>query len=778
MYGITEAEDGGFVISGNYSSNMDDAYLAKLYPNCQNNLVYDIDGYDGIPNSWNLIDASTLPNPLTGAHNIRGVIAVGPGLNFTIGNAASTSLKFADSRQTGIPTYIVVLPGGQLNIEGTQTTLDVEQGCNDYTMWDGIEVWGQPTLSNSFANQGVCYIKDGATIKNARMAAMACSGLRDGLLRLNPNFINGGGYIRASNAKFENWRRSIHYGPYYASSAFNFIADCDFETNAPMRDKYYQNFVDPYFRPVGNNAFVTDYRSNGLLVTRNNFKVFYNFDEDIRGTAVGSYDARINIDNNVIWRLTTGIETVNGSAVLTPVTATDNTITAQYGFTGLSGAFHSIKNNQFNVPTGGLGFTTPYGIAMISSPAFTIEGNTFDGASKSENFGVIVHNSNQMGGVVGKTNTFNNINVATQTEYNNDFLQISCNTYNDNTFDWAISPEFPSLGTLATQGTGCDPVNKIRAGNTFNVNTNGAFSHIFTPGVQFKYYANGTPGETVPTLISPILANGNFEDVENCFNGPDAVSCTKPNPCPTLPCDDLKMAYQKENNAQLKKQFFNEWISINSLNDSINNDSILVDFISKSNDENKDVLLLKHFFDKQQFSFASTYLANIKGKPQHVSEFNIYTYLLSKVVNGQLKLNKKDKQELKSYSEQSGAGAYVAQAYLKNIFNVNSKFTPELIGNKTPRLAVNNNSIRENTIKLFPQPASETVVVHCITNDIGSGFLTINEITGKHIETIALSNINAEIILQVADLFSGVYVLQLHNVSGETLGYHKLVIAK
>ncbi|MBK8847997.1 MAG: hypothetical protein IPO27_16285 [Bacteroidetes bacterium] len=335
MYGITEAEDGGFVISGNYSSNFDDAYLAKLYPNCQNNLTYDYDGYDnGIITP---IDASTLPNPLTGTKKILGILHIPSGTNFTIDAGA---LYFADSRQTGIPTYIHIQPGGQLNVQGN-TILDVVQGngCDDNSMWDGIEVWGDPNGNSGFGSQGVCYIQDGATITNARIGVMASAGQRDGLLHLDPRETDGGGYIRVTDANFINNRRSIHYAPYYNGSTFNFVFNSNFINGSPMRDKYYEQFVDPLKRPVGNNTFISDYNRHGLLIDNNQFSINYAYPADIRGTAVGSYDARVIIKDNTITDLTTGIEMVDGSAVLTPVSVVNNEIRAQYGVRALSGHF-------------------------------------------------------------------------------------------------------------------------------------------------------------------------------------------------------------------------------------------------------------------------------------------------------------------------------------------------------------------------------------------------------------------------------------------------------
>ena len=42
MYSITQADDGGLVIDGNYSENRDDCYLVKLYNDCDARYLTDL----------------------------------------------------------------------------------------------------------------------------------------------------------------------------------------------------------------------------------------------------------------------------------------------------------------------------------------------------------------------------------------------------------------------------------------------------------------------------------------------------------------------------------------------------------------------------------------------------------------------------------------------------------------------------------------------------------------------------------------------------------------
>ncbi|MDY0336219.1 MAG: S8/S53 family peptidase, partial [Bacteroidales bacterium] len=80
---------------------------------------------------------------------------------------------------------IIVKPGGKLIIYGgTLTSLDNK-------LWQGVEVWGNPQLSQIPANQGWLSISNGGTIENAVVAVKAGTG----------DFgAKGGGIVHASEA--------------------------------------------------------------------------------------------------------------------------------------------------------------------------------------------------------------------------------------------------------------------------------------------------------------------------------------------------------------------------------------------------------------------------------------------------------------------------------------------------------------------------------------------------------------------------------------------------
>lgn len=100
MYKVSEAEDGGYVISGNASSYRDDFYMMKLYPECGALHTY----ATGMTISSNYT--------LSTSWDFKGVTTINSGAVLTI-TGPTTKIRFADSRHTGVPTYIQVKPGGQ-----------------------------------------------------------------------------------------------------------------------------------------------------------------------------------------------------------------------------------------------------------------------------------------------------------------------------------------------------------------------------------------------------------------------------------------------------------------------------------------------------------------------------------------------------------------------------------------------------------------------------------------------------------------------------------------
>ena len=139
MYKITQAQDGGYVISGNSSFNFDDNYMAKIYSDCYTQL-----SYTSGPEYVIDITENTFWNT---SQNILGKVVVHPGALLTIAGS-STNIRFADSQITGIQTNMIIMDGALVNITGGATVTSLDPSVCKNSKWDGITSSGNLVLIN------------------------------------------------------------------------------------------------------------------------------------------------------------------------------------------------------------------------------------------------------------------------------------------------------------------------------------------------------------------------------------------------------------------------------------------------------------------------------------------------------------------------------------------------------------------------------------------------------------------------------------------------------
>jgi hypothetical protein len=139
MYKISQAQDGGYVISGNSSANFDDNYMAKVYSDCYTRL-----SYTSGPGYVIDITENTLWNT---SQNILGKVIVHPGAVLTIAGPA-TSIRFADSELSGIETNLVVKEGAIVNITDGANVSSLDPSVCKNSKWDGINSAGNVVTKN------------------------------------------------------------------------------------------------------------------------------------------------------------------------------------------------------------------------------------------------------------------------------------------------------------------------------------------------------------------------------------------------------------------------------------------------------------------------------------------------------------------------------------------------------------------------------------------------------------------------------------------------------
>ncbi len=117
LYKVTEAGDGGLVVSGNSSNNNDDYYMVKLNPDCSSGCVNTLNGVintNPLPNSYCVTGNITINSDI---YFIKSDFKINPGV--TIFVSPTGTLNIFGSHLHGCSELwqgIVVQPGGVLNI--------------------------------------------------------------------------------------------------------------------------------------------------------------------------------------------------------------------------------------------------------------------------------------------------------------------------------------------------------------------------------------------------------------------------------------------------------------------------------------------------------------------------------------------------------------------------------------------------------------------------------------------------------------------------------------
>jgi len=120
---------------------------------------------------------------------------------------------------------IYIEPGAKLYVEGGTLT----NAC--FNMWQGIEVWGNSSLTQTTNNQGYVNLSDNAVIENARIAITTCKTFMNGEI----NWLTTGGIVMAKNCTFRNNYKAVQFLTYNQSNR-SLFTKVNFETTAPFID--------------------------------------------------------------------------------------------------------------------------------------------------------------------------------------------------------------------------------------------------------------------------------------------------------------------------------------------------------------------------------------------------------------------------------------------------------------------------------------------------------------------------------------------------------------
>jgi uncharacterized repeat protein (TIGR01451 family) len=451
-----------------------------------------------------------------GTITVNGIVTVPSGSTLTITGGAA--VQFA----TG--SGIVVQNQATLIINGVSTVLEGLPTCNN--MWTGITLNGNITSTDV---SGKLIIND-ATVRDAHIGVNALWGTfvfnwtyTGTIQATNANFINNRIGIRMEGRNFKNSNSSIN----------SFITSCHFTCNAPLLD------VATY-GGEGTNHFIELESIRQLNTVSNNFFLdLTTFAPDKRGVGISALNSNFTAQGNDFTDLTRGVE--SGVTDVPRQTIIDNnTFTnIQEGITIQSGELDVITNNKINIPVPSLPYIKSYGVFMINSSGFDIEGNncfTF-GSTSPASYGMAFESSGATGGVVFN-NRFNpNLGFGIQAQKDNINLKIRCNTFYTpypSTSNYSVAvvnvSGFPT-STLKQQGAGC-ATNVDPAGNewTSGCSSATAVQDVFTgAAVNFLYYAHVTDAsggnKTKPLCSTPVWEAADMTPYICGSQNKNATSC-------------------------------------------------------------------------------------------------------------------------------------------------------------------------------------------------------------------------------------------------------------
>jgi hypothetical protein len=407
-----------------------------------------------------------------------------------------------------VMTKIMVEPGATLFCDAG---CDLTNSCTG--MWLGIELWGNSTLRQTPANQGVAYFRNGAVVENARIGITTCKKDNNGYII----WTSTGGIIHANYAVFRNNFKAVEFltYPFAQQSRFN---NMTFETTGPFSDLASQpqtfvsllnitglrfdacNFINKSANPYSPPAI-----DNGIGITSINAGFMVN------GQCLGPVYPCTQWTPSRFEGLYYGIKALNTDPVA--VVSVDrctfkNNLRACY-FSGVANP--AVTSTEFLLPKNvnyphdfldGLYLDECTGSFNVQENHFHIHGVT-DLNSIGSYYGLIVNNSGPDSRMI-YNNKFDTLGfgiIAELINRNTDGttgLCLKCNQFNKTLFDQAITGDdtyYPGLGIARTQGT-YDPLDvKSPAGNTFSLSHTGGVSDIYNGGgiITYTYHQFSNP---------------------------------------------------------------------------------------------------------------------------------------------------------------------------------------------------------------------------------------------------------------------------------------------
>jgi|GEM_PF-1378271 len=421
---------------------------------------------------------------------------------------------------------IRVEPGAKLVVDSATIT----NNC-DGSFWYGIEAIGNPSLSQTGTNQGWVVIRNQSVIEHARFGVTNCD-------HWNDPMGTTGGVIQVIYSSFLNNHNSVTMMPYHAPGALTPPNLSYFRGVNFMNDATYRGFPTGYYMKYhvdlkevdgiqfsGCQFINRDWRRLGIGDGVGINALNASFKVEPRCAALDGVGGCLDLRRSYFCGLDDGIAIKDAIGLGASVSID------QADFDSVSvGVFVSAQNNvsvtrsKFIVGRGNvidsaiatMNSCGNVGVAMLNTPTFKLEGNTFLGRinptsisySSWYNYGAVIANT---GAIVKKIyrNKFDSLTEGVRSIGNNRSsgsappplgpggLQILCNDFTANGTDIVVVKH----GSASPQGIGPEiGWSGKPAKNTFTASV----TNITNAGLSFTYhYDNASPSTDMPVNVSP-----------------------------------------------------------------------------------------------------------------------------------------------------------------------------------------------------------------------------------------------------------------------------------
>jgi hypothetical protein len=381
---------------------------------------------------------------------------------------------------------LIVKQGAKLVVDGGILT----NYCS--SLWQGIEVWGNPTLSSTEEHQGSVYILNGGSIENAIVGIRTAKTVQDEESEtIDLSF--SGGIVKVSNGRFVNNRTAISFYKYPATGYSHqysgmIMNNTSFETN----DAYVSAVYPRYFVYMNDINRVTlaacTFWDNTSQQIKQSGVYSFNSQFIIKGSASGGsgYNSNFKKLNYGVYALAS---TPNRFPDISHTGFEDN----QKGiyFSGISHAQVNYCNFTTSAAqTGG------YGLYLDGCRNYWVEGNEFSHAGTGKLFGIIVNDTRPTGPEMIYRNYFMGLDVGIMAQNRNrtrsgEGLVLKCNEYVNTYWNQVVYFEgmffTPELGIASAQGANI-PIADAPAGNLFSNSDPDSDTDIFNIANTLDYF--------------------------------------------------------------------------------------------------------------------------------------------------------------------------------------------------------------------------------------------------------------------------------------------------